>query len=55
MDLYEQVLVKRIYNLEKRMKWAANDLWFLKETHKRLYPNKQLPRKRIEQLDMFAG
>jgi len=54
LDLYEEVLKRRIFNLEKRMRWATNDLWFLKETYKKIYPDKQLISKKIEQLDLFA-
>lgn len=55
IDLYEEVLERRIYNLEKRIRWVMNDLWFLKETHKKLYPQKQFIKKRVEQLELFTS
>ena len=54
IDLYQQMLERRIFNLEKRMKWTATDLWFLKETYKKLY-NVKKPKLTIEQLDLFVG
>lgn len=56
MDMYEEILERKITNMEKRMKWLQRDLWLFREIVKRnATPKKEMHQKRVLQLDMFVG